>query len=159
MRRIRHKLLLLIPCLINRLHCPASQQDTDDQKNTHTANPNEHAVTDQCIHRCLFAGHIRKNDLLSPCTGYFAVSQSIFRQHTNGFTGIKCGKGNFQQFFLVREIEVAAARGDQFSLASDLNCEKWELHLVCLVTQIRFSVRKRAGSYCLHHLDALIFQP
>ena len=57
-RRIGHKLPLLLPRLFYRLHCPARQQKADEQEAGKAQHADEHAVAPEIAHGGKLTGNI-----------------------------------------------------------------------------------------------------
>ena len=164
MRCVRHKLTLLIPCLLHRAHCPLCQHKADAKKDQKARQAHQSAGLQQTAQRGLFAGNIRKDGELTQRRGAHTIAQTVRLHHAGLLTVRFHSLHQFAQKLRIRQIIVAVAARTQLPVLL-LNGEVGEQHVVAAANGTVHRLRTvgkthviRLGHDRLHHLNALLLQ-
>ena len=156
MRGIRHKLALLLPRSIHRMHRPAREQQADRQKDHKARRADQQAVLQQMIHGAALARGIGKDNVLPARRGKLVIAQAVFLQHAG--LAARCARirNQFLQQRAIGQVEVSPIRGEQLAAWTQSQQKIRQLHPSAC--RRRHAGLHRIERNRLHHIDALAFQ-
>ena len=153
---IGYKLPLLIPGLLNRADHPPCQQHRNAQEYPQAQHPQSGAGFGKAQKRCLFTGHIRKDNGLGQGRTDLQKAKIVLRNDPR-IPGFGCGslhKGGEE--YLIGQVIVAPHHGGQLSCGADLQQEIGQVHPRS--TGIGAAQLEGVCGHRAHHGKALLLQ-